>query len=284
MRRATPIPPPQAIWLWTVVMGLLLLGSDSPLATAATRLRLGATTTIDNSGLLQHLLAPFEQYARAKVHVVVGGTGQVLKFGQQGDVDVVWVHAPQAEAAFVQAGFGEKRHRVMTNDFVLIGPSRDPAGVRGQPTAVQALRRIAAQRAVFISRGDESGTHQKERALWRAASLTPANQGWYLEVGQGMGATIQIANTKQAYTLVDRGTYLAYNASLQLVIVHEGDPVYANPYHVIAVNPQRHPHVNHELAMTFIHWLISPQAQFRIGSYRKQGQVLFRPGAQPQSP
>ncbi|MDH3598362.1 MAG: substrate-binding domain-containing protein [Candidatus Tectomicrobia bacterium] len=283
MRRATHTPESLAIWLWIVVM-LMHIGPFDPLAAAASRLRLGATTTIDNSGLLQHVLASFAQHAGARVQVVIGGTGQVLQFGQQGDVDVVWVHAPQAEAAFVQSGFGVQRHTVMANDFVLIGPHNDPAGVRDQPTAVQALRRIAAHRAVFISRGDESGTHKKERTLWQKAGVTPENQRWYLEVGQGMGAAVQIANTKQAYTLVDRGTYLAYHPALELTIVHEGDPVYTNPYSVIAVNPQRHPHVNHASAMTFIHWLTSPQGQQRIESYRKQGQVLFHPHVLQQAP
>lgn len=269
--------------LWVVVI-LMCISLAAPLAGAPSRLRLGATTTIDNSGLLPHLLAFFEQHAEVQVHVVIGGTGQVLKFGEQGDVDVVWVHAPQAEAAFVQSGFGVQRHTVMVNDFMLIGPRHDPASIRGQPTAVQVLRRIAAHQAVFISRGDDSGTHKKERALWREAGLAPEKQRWYLEVGQGMGATVRIANTKQAYTLVDRGTYLAYNSALELVILHEGDPVYTNPYSVIAVNPQRHPHVNHALAKAFINWLISPAGQQRIGSYRKQGQVLFHPSVLRREP
>lgn len=276
MRHVIYIHASHVVRLWIAVM-LTLISFAGPLAGAASRLRLGATTTIDNSGLLLHILASFEQHAGIQVHVVIGGTGQVLKLGEHGDVDVVWVHAPQAEAAFIQSGFGVQRHTVMANDFVLIGPRDDPAGVRDQPTAGQALRRIATHQAVFISRGDDSGTHKKERALWRQAGLPPEKQRWYLEVGQGMAATVQIANTKQAYTLVDRGTYLAYNPSLELSILHEGDPVYTNSYSMIAVNPQRHPHVNHALARTLINWLLSPEGQQLIGSYRKQGQVLFHP-------
>ncbi len=283
MRQAGEMHRHQVVWIWAIV-ALTLLGHSDALAGSTPRLRLGATTTIDNSGLLQHILAAFEHHAGVQVHGVVGGTGQVLKFGEHGDVDVVWTHAPQAEAAFVRSGFGVQRHVVMVNDFVLIGPRNDPAGVRGQPTAVQALRRIAARHAVFISRGDDSGTHKKERELWRQAGVAPERHPWYVEVGQGMGATAQIANAKQAYTLIDRGTYLAYHQALDLIIVHQGDPVCTNPYSVIAVNPQRHPHVNQALARAFIHWLLSPAGQQRIGSYRKQGQVLFHPRTRRRAP
>lgn len=238
---------------------------------------MAATTTIDNSGLLEHLLAAFETRFEAQVLVIVAGTGRVLKIAENGDVDAVFVHAPKAEEAFVRAGFGVERHRVMVNDFILIGPSHDPAAVRGQITAAQALHAIAMHQATFVSRGDHSGTHQKELAIWQQAELQPGGQRWYFEVGQGAGATLQVANHKQAYTLIDRGTFLAYSGKLELDIVHEGDPMYVNPYSVIAVNPQRHPHVNHKLTAAFIDWLISTEGQQRIGSYQQHGQVLFRP-------
>ena len=262
--------------LWTMAM-LVGVCPVSGVTGATSQLRLAATTTIDNSGLLQHLLAAFEARFEARVRVITAGTGRVLKIAANGDVDVVFVHAPNAEAEFVQAGFGVRRQTVMVNDFILIGPSHDPADVRGQSTAAQALLSIATHQAAFVSRGDNSGTHKKEQLVWQQAELKPQGQTWYFEVGQGMGATLQIADNKQAYTLVDRGTYLSYRGTLELGIVHEGDPVYVNPYSVIAVNPQRHPHVNYKLATAFIDWLISAEGQQRIGSYQKHGQVLFRP-------
>lgn len=263
--------------IWCVIAALCLI---TGIATASeTRLRLATTTSTENSGLLQHLLPVFEQRYRARVDVIALGTGRALKLGENGDVDAVLVHAPQAEDAFVQAGYGVYRQLVMANDFVLLGPSDDPAQVRGQPSAAEAMRHIASRQAVFISRGDESGTHKKEQALWRQAGITPAGRRWYLEVGQGMGAALQVAHDKGAYTLSDRGTFLSYRQRLSVQILHEGDPIYDNPYSAIAVNPKRHAHVAHELAVAFIEWLISAKGQQHIGRYRKHGQVLFHPRA-----
>ena len=241
------------------------------------RLRLATTTSTENSGLLAHLLPPFEQRFGVRLDVIAVGTGKALKLGENGDVDVVLVHAPEAEQAFVQAGFGINPRAVMRNDFILLGPPDDAAGIRYQADAAQVWRQIAVHQAPFVSRGDHSGTHTKERLLWQHAGIAPTGQSWYLEVGQGMGATLAIASDKQAYTLADRGTYLAYRSKLELAIVHEGDPLYDNPYSVIAVHPQRHPHVKYVLAMTFIGWLTSVEGQHLISSYRQHGQVLFHP-------
>lgn len=277
---------PQVVVVWRMMcvglVGLLLLASGH--AAVAARLRLATTTSTDNSGLLADLLPPFEQQFEVTIDVIAVGTGRALRLGENGDVDVVLVHAPGAEEKFVQAGFGVKRHVVMANDFVVLGPPNDPASVRGQRDAAHALRQIATRNAVFVSRGDDSGTHKKERVLWEQANLVPDRQPWYLEVGQGMGATLQIAHDKQAYTLADRGTYLSYRRKLSLQVVHEGDPLYTNPYGVIAVNPKRHPHVQYDLAMTFIKWLISEEGQRRIGSFQREGQVLFHPLAVTSKP
>ena len=271
----------EALKRWWRVSGwvIIALAMSIGIAAAQTRLRLATTTSTENSGLLQHVLPVFEQRFQVRVDVIAVGTGRALKLGENGDVDVVLVHAPQAEDAFVQAGFGVHRRLIMANDFVLLGPLDDPAQVRGQPHAADAMRQIASHQAIFVSRGDESGTHKKEQWLWQRAGTVPSGQRWYLEVGQGMGATLQIAHDKQAYTLTDRGTYLTYRRRLALQIVHERDSVYDNPYSAIAVNPKRHAHVAHELAIVFIDWLISIEGQQRIGSYRKHDQVLFHPRA-----
>ncbi len=266
-------------WVSGWIIAALCLIMSVTVNASETRLRLATTTSTENSGLLQHLLPVFEKRDRVRVDVIAVGTGRALKLGENGDVDVILVHAPQAEEAFVKAGFGVHRRQVMANDFVLLGPPDDPAQVRGQPSAAEAMRHIASHQAVFISRGDESGTHKKERSLWQQADVTPTGQRWYLEVGQGMGATLQIAHDKGAYTLSDRGTFLSYRQRLSVQVLHEGDPVYDNPYSAIAVNPQRHTHVAHKLAVAFIEWLVSADGQQRIGNYRKHGQVLFHPRA-----
>lgn len=260
---------------WFIVWVVCIVGS----VTAQERLRLATTTSTDNSGLLTYLLPDFQQRFRLKVDVIAVGTGQALRLGENGDVDVVLVHAPVAEADFVQAGFGVNRRAVMANDFIILGPLDDPARIRGQASAVEVLRRLAAQRALFISRGDDSGTHKKEQILWQQSGGVPRGQSWYLEVGQGMGATLQMAHEKQAYTLADRGTYLTYRNQLALQVVHEGDALYDNPYSIIAVNPKRHPHVQYRHAMALINWLTSTEGQQRIGRFRRYGQVLFRPSS-----
>lgn len=247
---------------------------------AAGRLRLATTTSTEHSGLLAVLNPAFEKEHGVQVDVIAVGTGKALKLGENGDVDVVLVHAPEAERAFVEAGHGVARRPVMHNDFVIVGPPEDPAGVRRAASAAKALARIAAAGATFISRGDDSGTHQKERALWSAAGIEPRG-GWYLAVGQGMGAVLQIAGDKRAYALTDRGTWLVYRGRFELPILLEGDPALYNPYHVIAVNPERHPHVAYDLAKKYIDFLVGPEGQRLIGQFRVGGERLFHPDALP---
>ncbi len=245
-------------------------------AGAEERLRMSTTTSTENSGLLAVLLPPFEKANGCKVDVISVGTGKALKIGETGDVDVVFVHARELEDRFVAAGYGVDRRDVMYNDFVVLGPPDDPAGARGAKTAADAFRAVAAKEAPFVSRGDESGTHRKEGEVWRAAGIVPKGR-WYLEVGQGMGEVIQMATQRKAYTLSDRGTYIAYRKKTDLVVLHEGDPSLRNPYGIIAVNPERHPHVNYELARKFIDYVTGKEGQEIIANFRIDGDPLFFP-------
>ncbi|MEW8693348.1 MAG: substrate-binding domain-containing protein, partial [Candidatus Thiodiazotropha endolucinida] len=212
------------------------------------------------------------------VHVIAVGTGKALRMGRDGDVDLVLVHARAAEDKFVNEGHGVKRYGVMYNDFVLVGPADDPAGINQAEDAITALRSIAGHEASFISRGDDSGTHKKELGLWKKSHTKPAGE-WYLEVGQGMGKVLQIASEMDAYTLTDRGTWLAYQAKSPLQIVFESDPLLFNPYGIIAVNPKRYPDINHDGANALIKWLISPDGQAHIGNFRIGNNQLFTPSA-----
>ncbi len=254
----------------TATLPLLLVSTS----VAAEHLRLATTTSTENSGLLAVLLPPFEQANNCQVDVIAVGTGKAIKLGETGDVDVVMVHARSKEDAFVAAGFGVDRRDVMYNDFVLLGPSGDPAGISGQKDVAAAMKEIARANAVFVSRGDESGTHSREKQLWKAADLSPSGD-WYLETGRGMGEVIVMAGERQGYALSDRGTYLAFKDKTDLVIVVEGDSRLFNPYGVIMVNPQKHPHVKVELARKFLDYLISDQAKTIISSYRRGGEQLF---------
>jgi tungstate transport system substrate-binding protein len=258
----------------------LLLGPLLALAPAfaAERLRLSTTTSTENSGLLQTLLPLFEKASGVHVDVIAVGTGKALKLGESGDVDVVLVHDPGLEEAFVAKGFGVDRRAVMHNDFVVVGPQADPAAVRGAASAVEAFQRLAAGKATFVSRGDESGTHQKEKALWAAAGRKPPPAS-YLEAGQGMGEVLQMAAEKRAYTLSDRGTYLALAKKLDLVVLHEGDAKLFNPYSVIAVNPAKAPHAKADLAKKFIDFLTGPEGQKAIAAFQVDGKQLFFPDA-----
>jgi tungstate transport system substrate-binding protein len=260
-----------------IVVVLVLL---SAVGFAEERVRLATTTSTDNSGLLAVLLPPFETQYNLKVDVIAVGTGKALKLGENGDVDLVLVHAREAEDEFVQNGFGVNRRDVMYNDFVIVGPAADPAKVAEVSLAAKALSRIAASKAEFISRGDDSGTHKKEMDLWRSEGIEP-DGAWYVEAGQGMGAVLQMADEKQAYTLTDRGTWLAYMADLDLTVLIEGDAILFNPYGIIAVNPALHPHVKYMEAMQVIAWLTSPEGQKLIGDFKINGQSLFIPSAVP---
>ncbi|MBI5138164.1 MAG: substrate-binding domain-containing protein [Nitrospirae bacterium] len=272
-----PFPPRAARFAAPLLAITLLLTAISP-AGAAERLRMSTTTSTENSGLLGVLLPPFEQANGVKVDVIAVGTGKALKLGENGDVDVVFVHARGAEEKFVADGFGIDRRDVMHNDFVLVGPAADPAGIAKAARAVDALARIQHAGAPFVSRGDDSGTHQKERALWTTARIKPAGQ-WYLEAGQGMGAVLTIANEKGAYALTDRGTFIAYRDKVGLKVLFAGDPVLFNPYGIIAVNPARHPHVNHALAEKLMDFITGPEGQRIIAGYRPGGEALFFPDA-----
>lgn len=257
-----------------VLLTILTIGS----AQAEERLRMSTTTSTENSGLLKVLLPPFEKSCDCKVDVIAVGTGKALKLGEMGDVDVVFVHARALEDKFVADGFGVNRKDVMYNDFVIIGPSSDPAGVKGAKTAAEAFSRIAAKNAVFISRGDESGTHEKEKELWKVEGIAQKGS-WYIEAGQGMGEVINMATEKQGYTLADRGTYIAYKKKTDLVLLYEGDKTLFNPYGVITVNPQRHTHVKHDLAKKLTGFLTSKEGQGIIAEFKVNGEQLFFPNA-----
>lgn len=241
-------------------------------------LRLATTTSTHNSGLLDDLLPPFEEREGIEIQVIPVGTGQALALGERGDADVVLVHARQREDAFVEAGHGIDRRDIMWNDFIVIGPRDDPAGVRGLKDVTEAFRRIRAKQARFVSRGDDSGTHTKERAIWKKAGQEPPRgMEHYLEAGQGMGRCLTIASEKQAYLLTDRGTFLAYRSRLALEVLVEGDPFLRNPYGAMIVNPERHPHVQIEAAKKLLDYLTSDEGQRRIGAFRVHGEVLFHP-------
>jgi tungstate transport system substrate-binding protein len=212
------------------------------------------------------------------VHVIAVGTGKALRMGRDGDVDVVLVHAPEAEARFVEAGYGDKRHAVMYNDFVIVGPPSDPAGIATAKRVSEAMRNIAATESLFVSRGDDSGTHKKELKLWQGGNITPQGE-WYREAGQGMGKVLQIASELDAYTLTDRGTWLAYRNKSTLKVLFEGDEMLHNPYGIIAVSASRHADINHQGALALIAWITSAKGQQLIGDFRIDGTQLFIPMA-----
>lgn len=238
------------------------------------KIRLATTTSTYHSGLLDYLLPKFKKDTGYEVDVLATGTGKALKMGENGDVDLVITHAPASEKAFVDAGFGVEPHHLMYNDFVLVGPKNDPAKIKGTDKAAVALEKIAAANQTFISRGDDSGTDKKEKALWASVNATPEFEN-YRSIGQGMGPVLTMANETQGYTLTDRGTWLAYQAKLDLEIVLEGDAELFNPYQVILVNPARYDGLNTKGARTFSDWLISDEGQKLINSYQVQGQQLF---------
>ncbi|HUX03261.1 MAG TPA: substrate-binding domain-containing protein, partial [Phycisphaerae bacterium] len=246
-------------------------------------IRLATTTSTDNTGLLDRLLPPFERWWGARVHVIAVGTGRALQLGRNGDADVLLVHAPEAEEAFMAEGAGVNRRSVMFNDFLVVGPSADPAAVARADGPADALARIARAETPFVSRGDDSGTHKMELSLWKKASLEPAG-GWYLEAGQGMGATLLVAEEKRAYCLTDRGTFLAMRANLALVPLYENPEALANHYSIIAVNPAVHPDTNYFGAMALVAWVTSPEGQQIIGDFRVDGEALFHPLAVPPAP
>jgi len=265
-----------------VLTALFLLLLSFPVL-AQERLKLATTTSTDNTGLLKALLPPFEEKNHCKVDVIAVGSGQSIKLGEQGDVDVVLAHAPELEEKFVKDGYGIDRRYVMYNDFIVVGPTEDPARIKGLKDAKTAFRKIAETKSPFVSRGDKSGTHVKELAVWKAAGVTPDDlKGrWYLEAGKGMGEVLNMAHEKKAYTLADRGTYLAYQGKTSSIILCEGDPVLFNPYHIMAVNPAKFPHAKYELAKKLVEWVTSPEGQRIIREFKdKKGNPLFIPTAE----
>jgi len=241
-------------------------------------LKLSTTTSTENSGLLKHLLPAFEAQSGLKVHVISVGTGKALELAKNGDVDVTLVHARPSEEKFVNDGYGVERRDVMYNDFVLVGPSSDPAGIKGMKDIRAALKRIVDTKSRFISRGDNSGTDQMEQAYWKEIGVKPVG-GAYVSAGLGMGEVLTMASELQAYTLTDRATYVTYRARTGLDIAVQGDPKMFNPYGIIAVNPSRHKDVNFKGAMQLIRWITSDAGQQRIAGYRVDGQQLFFPSA-----
>lgn len=272
-----------AKFLRTCRQFVLALTTSMALATPALAgsITVASTTSTENSGLFAHLLPQFEQTSGIEVRVVAVGTGQAIDIARRGDADVLFVHHKPSELEFVENGFGVERHPVMHNDYIIVGPADDPADVRGMDDAADALERIAASELPFASRGDNSGTHKKERSIWDAAGIDPGAGGaaWYRETGSGMGPTLNTAASMNTYALADRGTWIAFNNRQELELLVEGDSRLFNPYGVILVNPEKHPHINAEAGRRFIDWLTSPAGQQAIAEFRLRGQQLFIPNA-----
>jgi len=262
-------------YAFVLIMGILI--ANQAIADESL-LRLATTTSTANSGLMDFLLPKFTAETAIEVHLIAVGTGKALRLGREGDVDIVLVHARTAEAAFIEGGYGVDRADVMYNDFIIVGPESDPAEANSSNSVAQVLQRIHTSEQPFVSRGDDSGTHKRELILWQSSGKAPAGS-WYREVGQGMGKTLQIANEIDGYTMTDRGTWLAYQAKLDIVLLFEDDRPLFNPYGIIAVNPERHPDVNYAGARRLIKWITSPTVQKMIGDFKLKGQQLFVPSA-----
>ncbi len=258
---------------------------------------MATTTSTYDSGLLDYLNPMFTAGTGIAVKIVSMGTGAAIRAGENGDADLILVHDTKGEMAFVEGGYGIDRREIFHNDFIILGPEANPAGIAADESASAALAKIAASESIFISRGDDSGTHRKEQELWRATGLAleetsqvitkknmdvvvnyvKPNGGWYLSIGQGMGAALTMAYEKQAYVLTDRGTYLSYMGNIDLAILNEGDPLLVNQYGIIAVNPGKHDGIKYDMAMMYINWICSSEGQEAIGDFRKEGEVLFHP-------
>jgi len=292
--------------VFTLASLLFLFSASVTFVSAADKvLKMSTTTSTESSGLLNVLLPEFEKDEGIKVKVIAKGTGAAIRDGMDGNVDVIFVHAKDREMEFVEQGYGTKRFAVMHNDFIIIGPVSDPAGIKGSKDSAEAMKKIAAAKAPFISRGDDSGTHTKEQEIWTAAGVAltdhiltlvkdgkevkvsskkPADSdNWYFSIGQGMGKTITFADEKRAYCLSDRGTYISYKfgkkPAVDAEILYDGDELLANPYGVIPVNPKKHPDVQYDLAMKFANWLVSARGQGLIAGYLLEGKQLFFPDA-----
>jgi tungstate transport system substrate-binding protein len=264
-----------------LAVALLLMAFAMPVNAAEHFIAVASTTSTENSGLFRYILPQFQRATGIEVRVVAVGTGQAIKNAERGDADVLFVHHQPSEEAFVAQGFGVARRDVMYNDYVLLGPQPDPAGINGTKDAVAALARIAATQATFISRGDDSGTHKLELSLWQAAGIDvkKASGSWYREAGSGMGATLNTASGLDGYTISDRGTWISFKNKGKLTILVEGDPRLFNQYGVILVNPAKHAHVKAKEGQAFVDWLTSDQGQKAIADFRIEGQQMFFPNA-----
>jgi len=265
--------------LATILAGAAGNAADQP---ALRSILLASTTSVDNSGLLRHIIPVFTKETGIAVRVLAQGTGQALATAAHGDADLVLVHDPEAEQKFIAAGDGVERRQIAWNDFIVVGPRSDPAHITVGHDAVAALKAIAAARAPFVSRGDKSGTDALEHRLWRVAAIDPAKEGggsWYRDIGGGMGAALNTAQAMGAYTISDRGTWLSFGNKDDLAVLVEGDPRLLNRYDVILLDPKRHPEAKQEPARRFARWLVSPEGQAAIGGYKVKGEQLFHPSA-----
>lgn len=272
-------------WRLSVWTALLLFAITS-LVTGPARaderfITVASTTSTQNSGLFDYLLPIFKQKTGIEVRVIAVGTGQAIDVARRGDADVLFVHHKPSEEQFVKDGEGVKRYDVMYNDFIIVGPKADPAKIAGSKDAAAALRKIADSKAIFVSRGDDSGTHKLEKTLWQGlgVDVKAASGQWYRETGSGMGPTLNTTSGLNGYTITDRGTWLSFKNRGDLTVLVEGDPRLFNPYGVILVNPEKHPHVKAKDGQAFIDWLISPEGQQTIANYKIDGQQLFFPDA-----
>lgn len=262
----------------TLLAVVLLALSSIGAAADKNVVRLATTTSTAASGLLDAILPKFEANCGCKVHTIAVGTGKALKLGEDGNVDVVLVHARPSEDAFVAAGHGVDRRDVMYNDFVLIGPNNDPAKIRGEKDVLAAMKKIADARWKFVSRGDDSGTDQMEKSYWKALNLKPEGK-WHFSAGQGMGEVLMMAGEMRAYTLTDRGTYISFRDKIGLPVLMQGDARMFNPYGIIAVNPKKYPDANYAGATRMIEWITSPAGQKLIADFKVGGEQLFTPSA-----
>lgn len=269
-------------WLKGALVALTMLGLQQGSALAQQKfITVASTTSTEQSGLFKHMLPVFEKKTGIQVRVVAQGTGQALDMGRRGDADVVFVHDKVAEEKFVADGFGVQRFEVMYNDFVLVGPKTDPAKIAGSKDIVDAYKKIAAAGAPFASRGDKSGTHAAELRLWKSSGIDPltGKGSWYRETGSGMGPTLNTASAMNAYAFTDRGTWLSFRNRGDLIIVVEGDRKLFNQYGVMLVNPVKHPHVKKDLGQAFVDWVVSPEGQQAIATYKIGADQLFFPNA-----
>lgn len=265
-----------AAWAILLVAAIPAVAQDKSIVVAS-------TTSTQDSGLFSYILPLFKTKTGIDVKVIAQGTGQALDTARRGDADVAFVHAKPQEEKFVADGFGVKRYEVMYNDFILVGPKADPAKVKGTRDVVAALKAIAGSSNPFVSRGDKSGTHAAELALWKTAGIDPAatKPAWYREIGQGMGAALNTAQAMGAYVLADRGTWISFKNKADLEIAVEGDRALFNQYGIILVNPEKHPHIKKAEGQAFIDWLVSSEGQQAVASYKIEGQQLFFPNAAP---